>query len=280
MLMSMRKGPTTMDLEQALELALDRDEFRLQYQPQVDLKTGAITGFEALLRWQAVDAPEVSPDEFVPILESSGQITKVGAWIIDTACGHWREWLDDGLVSPEARISINVSAYQFADGNLLKYLKKAIERHTLEPSSVEIELTESAVMLDTHETRKALRQIRNIGIGLSMDDFGTGFATLAYLRQYRFDTLKIDRSFIQRICSRKKDLAIALSMIQLAHTLDLRTVVEGVETPEQLTSLRRMGCDVGQGHLFSRPIRSEAVPEFLREWSGVDALVRVASVDL
>ena len=265
--------------EQELEQALERREFHLEYQPQVDLKTGAITGFEALIRWQTQDGRRVSPDEFVPILESSGLISKVGAWIIDTACGHWREWLDHELVSPQARISINVSAHQVAEGNLVKLLKKAIERHELEPSSVEIELTESAVMLDTHDTRKALRQIRNIGIGLSMDDFGTGFATLAYLRQYRFDTLKIDRSFIQRICTRKKDLAIALSMIQLAHTLDLRTVVEGVEKPEQLASLRRMGCDVGQGHLFARPIPSEAVPDFLRDWDGIDGLMQAAGAD-
>ena len=270
MLMTMKKGSSGRNLEQALQHALKRDEFRLEYQPQVDLKTGTITGFEALLRWHSEEIPDVSPEEFVPVLEASGQITRVGAWIIDTACGHWREWLDREFVSPEARISINVSAHQFADGNLLKYLKKAIDRHSLEPSSVEIELTESAVMLDTHETRKALRQIRNIGIGLSMDDFGTGFATLAYLRQYRFDTLKIDRSFIQRICSRKKDLAIALSMIQLAHTLDLRTVVEGVETPEQLVSLRRMGCDVGQGHFFSRPLAADAVTDFLANWGGID----------
>jgi len=270
----MAKDISMVVTEEQLEQALKRKEFRLEYQPQVDLRSGEITGFEALIRWQTGDARRVSPDEFVPMLELSGQITKVGAWIIDTACGHWREWLDDDLVSPEARISINVSAHQFAEGNLVKLLKKALERHELEPSSVEIELTESAVMLDTHETRKALRQIRNIGIGLSMDDFGTGFATLAYLRQYRFDTLKIDRSFIQRICSRKKDLAIALSMIQLAHTLDLRTVVEGVEKSEQLLSLRRMGCDVGQGHLFARPIPAEEVPDFLRDWDGIDGLVK------
>lgn len=263
--------------EQQLEQALERDEFRLEYQPQVDLKTGAITGFEALIRWQTSDAREISPGEFVPMLESSGQIARVGAWIIDTACGHWRQWIDRQLVSPEARISINVSAHQFAEGNLVKLLKNSLEQHRLEPSSVEIELTESAVMLDTHKTRKALRQIQNIGIGLSMDDFGTGYATLAYLRQYRFDTLKIDRSFIQKICSRKKDLAIALSMIQLAHTLDLKTVVEGVETAEQLASLRRMGCDTGQGHFFSHPLAADAVPDFLETWQGLD-IVRMAAI--
>jgi len=257
-------------LERELESALERDEFRLEYQPQVDLRTGAVTGFEALLRWQPADDRKVRPDEFVPLLESSGLISKVGAWIIDTACGHWRQWLDRRLVSPNARISINVSAYQFAEGNLVKLLKQAIRQHDLSPSSVEIELTESAVMLDTHNTRKALRQIRNIGIGLSMDDFGTGYATMAYLRRYRFDTLKIDRSFIQRICTKKKDLVIAFSMIQLAHMLELRTVVEGVETPEQLVSLRRMGCDIGQGHYFGYPIATDAVPDFLEHWHGID----------
>ena len=260
-------------LERALRLALERDEFRLVYQPQVKLKTGAITGFEALLRWQpADDALTASPDEFVPMLESGGLISKVGAWIINTACGHWRQWLDHELVSPEAQISINVSAHQFAEGNLVKLLKTALAKHKLEPSNIEIELTESAVMLDTPETRKALKQIRKLGIGLSMDDFGTGYATMAYLRSYRFDTLKIDRSFIQRICSKKKDLAIALSMIQLAHTLDLRTVVEGVETPEQLVSLRRMGCDIGQGHYFSHPLAADKVPEFIRDWCGIDGM--------
>lgn len=266
----MSKDNSTRQLEQDLALALDRDEFRLKYQPQVDLKTDTITGFEALLRWHPADNRKVGPEEFVPLLEASGQISKVGAWIIDTACGHWRQWIDSKLVSDEARISINVSAHQFAKGNLVSLLKNAIKRYKLEPSSIEIELTESAVMLDTINTRRALRQIRNIGIGLSMDDFGTGYATLAYLRQYRFDTLKIDRSFIQRICSKKRDLAIALSMIQLAHTLDLSTVVEGVETPEQLASLRRMGCDVGQGHFFSRPLAVDAVPNFLENWVGTN----------
>jgi len=262
---------TSQLLERALGLALERDEFHLVYQPQVDLKTRAISGFEALLRWQSTDdALTASPDEFVPMLESGGQISKVGEWIINTACGHWREWLDRELVSPQARISINVSAHQFAEGNLVKLLKMALAQHGLEPSNIEIELTESAVMLDTTETRKALRQIRNLGICLSMDDFGTGYATLAYLRRYRFDTLKIDRSFIQGICSKKKDLAIALSMIQLAHTLDLRTIVEGVETPEQVVSLRRMGCDVGQGHYFSHPLAADKVPDFIKDWNGID----------
>ncbi len=266
----MARNDPTSELEQALAFALDRDEFRLEYQPQVDLKTGAIVGFEALLRWQPVGAPAVSPDEFVPLLESSGLISGVGAWIIDTACGHWREWLDTGVVSPEQRLAINVSAHQFAQGNLGNLLQKALEDHALAASSLEIELTESAVMLDTHRTRKALRQIRRIGIGLSMDDFGTGYATLAYLRRFRFDTLKIDRSFIQRIRTKKKDLAIAFSMIQLAHILELRTVVEGVETPGQLASLRRMGCAIGQGHLFSRPLPAATVPDFMTEWSGID----------
>ena len=266
----MGKEISSDQLRRELGRALEREEFRLQYQPQIDLKTGVVTGFEALLRWEPKGIPVVTPDEFVPVLENSGLISEVGAWIIDTACGHWRQWLDRELVSDEERLCINVSAHQFAEGNLLKLLKQALRDHELSPSSLEVELTESAVMLDTNTTRKALRQIRNIGIGLSMDDFGTGYATLAYLRRYRFDTLKIDRSFIQRIRTNKKDLVIAFSMIQLAHNLDLRTVVEGVETPEQLLSLRRMGCNIGQGHLFSHPLSADAVPEFLKNWRGIE----------
>jgi EAL domain-containing protein (putative c-di-GMP-specific phosphodiesterase class I) len=266
----MGKEISSDQLQRELGRALEREEFRLRYQPQIDLKTGVVTGFEALLRWEPTGVPVVTPDEFVPVLEKSGLISEVGAWIIDTACGHWRQWLDSELVSDEERLCINVSAHQFAEGNLLKLLKQALRDHELSPSSLEVELTESAVMLDTNTTRKALRQIRNIGIGLSMDDFGTGYATLAYLRRYRFDTLKIDRSFIQRIRTNKKDLVIAFSMIQLAHNLDLRTVVEGVETPEQLLSLRRMGCNIGQGHLFSHPLSADAVPEFLKNWRGIE----------
>jgi EAL domain-containing protein (putative c-di-GMP-specific phosphodiesterase class I) len=266
-------------IEQELVLALERDEFRLEYQPQVDLKTGGIVGFEALLRWRPADGPEVSPGEFVPLLESSGQISRVGAWIIDTACGHWRQWQEAGLLPPAARIAINVSAHQFANGDVGDLLQQSIERHALAPASVEIELTESAVMLNTSETRKELRQIRELGIGLSMDDFGTGYATLAYLRRFRFDTLKIDRSFIRRICTKKKDLAIALSMIQLAHTLGLRTVVEGIEKPEQLISLRRMGCDIGQGHFFAYPLPADTVPGFLRDWSRIDGVPMLVSAN-
>jgi len=257
-------------LKRELARGLERKEFRLRYQPQIDLKTGVVIGFEALLRWEPTAIPVVPPGEFVPVLENSGLISQVGAWIIDTACADWRQWLDSELVSDEERLCINVSAHQFAEGNLLELLKRALRDHELSPSSLEVELTESAVMLDTTATRKALRQIRNIGIGLSMDDFGTGYATLAYLRRYRFDTLKIDRSFIQRIRTSKKDLVIAFSMIQLAHNLELRTVVEGIETPEQLLSLRRMGCAIGQGHLFSHPLSAEAVPEFLKSWHGIE----------
>jgi EAL domain-containing protein (putative c-di-GMP-specific phosphodiesterase class I) len=233
--------------------------------------TGEIFGFETLLRWTTESGQEMRPDEFVPVLETSGLITRVGAWIIDTACAHWRELLDRKLVSESMRLAINVSAHQFEKGNLPGLLRKSLVRHSLEPSMLEVELTESAVMLDTTNTRKALRQIRNLGIGLSMDDFGTGYATLAYLRRYRFDTLKIDRSFIQRICSRKKDLAIAMSMIQLAHILELKTVVEGIETAAQVASLRRMGCAIGQGHYFSRPLGAEAMIDFLQNWSGIDS---------
>jgi EAL domain-containing protein (putative c-di-GMP-specific phosphodiesterase class I) len=268
----MANETSTEQLAQDLALALERNEFRLKYQPQVDLKTGEIVGFEALLRWRSAEGREARPSEFVPILERNGLISQVGGWIIDTACGHWRQWHDEKLLPPEARLAINVSAHQFAEGNVGDLLQNAIERHALEPASVEIELTESAVMLNTSKTRKELRQIRELGIGLSMDDFGTGYATLAYLRRFRFDTLKIDRSFVRRICSKKKDLAIALSMIQLAHILGLRTVVEGIEKPEQLVSLRRMGCDIGQGHHFSHPLPADAVPGFLREWSGIDGV--------
>jgi EAL domain-containing protein (putative c-di-GMP-specific phosphodiesterase class I) len=275
----MAKAISTRQLKQELALALERDEFRLEYQPQVDLKTGGIVGFEALLRWRSADGHEASPTEFVPLLESNGHISQVGAWIIDTACGHWRQWQEARLVPAGARMGINVSAHQFAKGDVGDLLKKAVEQHALEPASVEIELTESAVMLNTSKTRKELRQIRELGIGLSMDDFGTGYATLAYLRRFRFDTLKIDRSFIRRICSKKKDLAIALSMIQLAHILGLRTVVEGIEEPEQLISLRRMGCDVGQGHLFSHPLPADTVPDFLRNWNGIDGMPMVVGGD-
>jgi EAL domain-containing protein (putative c-di-GMP-specific phosphodiesterase class I) len=268
----MATSATTIQLEAKLEQALERNEFRLEYQPQINIDNGAVAGFEALLRWQPKGAHDVSPWEFIPLLESSGLINRVGAWIIDTACAHWREWTERRLVSPEARLGINVSACQFAEGNLVQLLEEALRKYNLDPASIEIELTESAVMLDTHRTRKALRQIRRLGIGLSMDDFGTGYATMAYLRRFRFDTLKIDRSFIQRIRTKKKDLAIAMSMIQLAHILELRTVVEGVETPEQLASLRRMGCGVAQGHYFARPLPAGDIPDFLRDWRGIDGI--------
>lgn len=259
------------DQEQRLRRALRHNEFRLVYQPQIYLTTGEVFGFEALLRWQTSEGETVRPDQFIPVLENTGLISKVGAWIIETACSHWRDWIDQRLVSEAMRLSINVSAHQFENGDLPRLLRRAMKKNALEPSNLEVELTESTVMLDTSNTRKALRQIRHLGIGLSMDDFGTGYATLAYLRRYRFDTLKIDRSFIQRICSRKKDLAIAMSMIQLAHILELKTVVEGIETPEQVASLRRMGCAIGQGHYFSYPLSAEDVPDFLWKWKGINS---------
>lgn len=246
------KAKQRLMLEQALRIAVEDDEFNLFYQPQIDLASGKIVGFEALLRWQHENIGAVSPSTFVPVLEETGLIVPIGQWVFSTSCRHRRQW--NRLLPDDCSLSVNLSARQFADRTLVKQIKQVLELNKLPPHQLEIELTESMLMQDTEYTQSILRSLKDLGLKLAIDDFGTGYSSLAYLKQFSIDTLKIDKQFIDQLTTSEKDAAIATSIIQLAHNLGLQVIAEGVETEEQVRKLKDLGCDMVQGYYFGKPI--------------------------
>ncbi|CAN7581383.1 EAL domain-containing protein [Pseudoduganella sp. LjRoot289] len=241
-----------LDLELALRRALDENELLLYYQPKVNLTTGRISGAEALLRWQRPGYGLVFPAEFVPVLEDTGLIVRVGAWIIDAACRQIAAW-GRSMVGP-VTVAVNVSSRQFVEGDLEGEVRLALERHKVPPELLELELTETALMSNAERTIGVLGRLKELGVKCSIDDFGTGYSSLAYLQRFPIDKLKIDIAFVRDITTNPNDAAIALAIISMAHSLKLRVIAEGVETRPQLEYLRRNRCDEIQGYFFSRPI--------------------------
>src|SRR6185437_4212176 len=239
-------------LENSLRRALKKEEFVLHYQPLVDLKTGSIVGAEALIRWEVPGYGLVSPAEFIPIAEETGLIVPIGEWVLKTACLQNRAWRDAGL--PLLCVSVNLSARQFQQQDLLRLIRATLEASGLEPSALDIEITESYAMQDASFTISVLKELQKSGIRISIDDFGTGYSSLSYLKQFPIHTLKIDRSFVKDLSTDPNDAAIASAIIALAHSLSLDVIAEGVENPAELAILRKHGCDKMQGYLFSRPV--------------------------
>ena len=238
-------------LHNRLRGAIGRDEFRLVYQPQINLRTGRVFGAEALLRWLPQDGTAVGPDRFIPVAEESGLILPIGEWVIHEAFQQARRWQDAGT---PLQVSINVSGLQIYRADLAATLA-AVQRDTgVPPGLIEIELTESTLMEDVQAVSEVLRALKRTGYSLAIDDFGTGYSSLAYLKRFPLDKLKIDRSFVTELCSNPEDQAIARAVIQIARSLKLRVIAEGVETTEQMMLLRRHGCHEGQGYLFGRPM--------------------------
>lgn len=247
-------------LETHLRRALERNEFLLHYQPQVDLGTGEIVGMEALIRWQNRELGLVSPADFIPLAEETGLIVPIGEWVLRTACTQNKAWQDAGL--PALRISVNLSARQFRDKTLIETVTQALDRTGLAPEYLELELTESLLQnVDTAEV--VLKELHGLGVHLSVDDFGTGYSSLNYLKRFPIDNLKIDRSFIRDVISNADDAAITDAIITMAHTLGIYVVAEGVETREQLAFLHQHRCDLIQGYYFSKPLAAEAFVELL-----------------
>jgi len=253
-------------IEGALRKALERGEFVLHYQPQADLGSGEIVGVEALLRWQHPELGMVPPDRFIGLAEETGLIVPIGAWVLQTACAQARAWLDEGL--PELRMSVNLSARQFAQPGLVDAIGKVLAETGLPPRCLELELTESVFMNDVAKAVGLLHELKALGVTLSIDDFGTGYSSFSYLRNFPIDVLKIDRSFVGDIRSEADEAdqaAIVVSIIALARNLKLRVIAEGVETEAQLGFLRGHGCDEMQGYFFSRPIAAEGLQKMLSE---------------
>jgi len=250
-----------LQLETELRGALGRGEYVLYYQPRLESATGTVVGFEALLRWQHPERGLLLPAEFIGLLEETGDITAVGEWVFRHACEQLIEWERAGL--QPLPIAVNLSARQFHDRGLDVAVKKAITETGVNAGLLELELTESSLMRDPEEAVRTLRHLESYGIKLSVDDFGTGYSSLAYLRRFPLDALKIDRSFVRDATTSPDDAAITKAIIQLAHTLGLRVVAEGVETPAQRDLLRSLDCDEVQGFLFGRPMPAEQAAALL-----------------
>ena len=249
-------------LERDLRRALDQGEFELHYQPKVDVASGAVHAMEALVRWRSPERGLVPPNDFIPVAEDIGLIIPLGAWVLREACRQNCAWQRAGL--PPLRVAVNLSAYQFAQSNLPDFVAGVLAETGMAANCLELEVTESVVMHNPAEAALILERLHAQGIHISVDDFGTGYSSLSYLKQFRLDTLKIDRSFVRHISSDADDAAIVRSVIALAHSLRLRVIAEGVETDEQLAYLRHLGCDQYQGYLSSKPLPAAEFEAMMR----------------
>lgn len=260
-------------LENNLRRALDRNEFRLHYQPMLDLRNGKPFGVEALIRWQHpdVDRGFIPPMEFIPIAEETGLIHPIGEWVLKTACAQKRLWDREGFKS--LRLSVNLSARQFRYANLVDMIESAITKSGIDPQYLDLELTESTIMDHMEETIVTLRKIKEMGANISIDDFGTGYSSLMYLKTFPIDVIKIDRSFVKDMTTDPDDKAITQAIISMAHSLKLDVIAEGVETKEQLGILKSQGCDIMQGYLFSKPIPANEIPPLLSDSTAQKLLV-------
>ena len=250
-----------LDMENALRRAIDNEEFVLFFQPKVHIISGRISGAEALIRWRRPGHGMVSPALFIPLLEETGLIVRVGNWVLDEACKKISEW-GASSIGP-MHLSVNVSGIQFFVGGLEEEVLKAIRKYDIAPDLLELELTESSLMSNAEETIAVLRNLKALGIQISIDDFGTGYSSLAYLKRFPIDKLKIDIAFVREVTSNPDDAAIVLAIISMAHSMKLQVIAEGVEKDAQLAYLRRHGCDEMQGYYFSRPVPQEEFEQML-----------------
>lgn len=250
-------------LEADLHHALERGEFLLHYQPQVNLETGEVGGMEALIRWQSKDNGLISPADFIPLAEETGLIVPIGDWVIRAACAQLKSWHDAGL--PLLPVAINLSARQFRQKDLAQRIAAILAETGLEARWLELEITETTVMHHSEESIVTLRALHDMGVRISVDDFGTGYSSLSYLKRFPIQMLKVDQSFVRDITTDPDDAAIVAAVASLAHNLGLKVIAEGVETPEQLMLLRALRCNSFQGFHFSRPLPAGEFEALLRE---------------
>jgi diguanylate cyclase (GGDEF)-like protein/PAS domain S-box-containing protein len=247
--------------ERLLREAIATNAFVLHYQPQICLADGSLQGFEALVRWRHPDRGLVGPDEFITFSESRGLITPIGRWVMHEACRQLKAWQDEGLAM--VPVAVNLSALEFRQRDVAGEIAAVLHATGLPPRFLEIELTESVLMHHTGQVLETLKAIKTLGVGVTIDDFGTGYSSLAYLKRYPIDKLKIDRSFVMDAPQSADDVAIVTAIIQMGHSLQLKTVAEGVETAEQKDMLHRLGCDLVQGFLVSAPMDAQATHRWL-----------------
>jgi EAL domain-containing protein (putative c-di-GMP-specific phosphodiesterase class I) len=256
----------TLELEADLNQALSRKEFEIYYQPIVSVLSGKIVGIEALLRWNHPVHGLLSPATFIPICEENGLIIPIGQWVLNTACLQMKAWYDKGYV--DLHVAINLSARQFNDPELLKMILQVLETTKLAPHCLELELTESLIVQDPKKNAVILTALQNLGVQLAMDDFGTGYSSLSYFKKFKFNTLKIDKSFIDDLAISHISEAIVAAIISLGKSVGLTVLAEGVEKAEQLDLLKKYDCDFMQGYFFSKPLPVDKMIALLKNESG------------
>ncbi|WP_018293454.1 putative bifunctional diguanylate cyclase/phosphodiesterase [Mariprofundus ferrooxydans] len=252
-----------MEMERALRYAIEKNQFKLLYQPQVELSSGRILGVEALLRWTHPEWGPISPSVFISLIENTNLILPIGEWVLDEACKQNKAWqaLHPGF---PLRMAVNFAARQFAQADLVETVAKSLQKSGLAAEFLELEITEGSAMNDIEVNIRKMQALKELGVSIAIDDFGTGFSSLAYLKRFPIDILKIDKSFLDEIQHGKKDAAIVATISEMAHSLGMEVIAEGVETKYQLEFLRGHGCDMIQGYLFSRPVPPEQIAEILQ----------------
>lgn len=247
-----------------LRAAIERGEFRLAYQPICELRTARVRGFEALVRWQHPTRGEIQPAEFIPLAEETGLIVPIGAWVLNEACRQAREWQAMRPDRDPVRISVNLSGRQLGRPDIVDHVRQALRTTSLNPAALDLEITETFLLEGGEASNARLAELRALNVELHVDDFGTGYSWLSYLPRFPLQALKVDRSFVNRMGSRRTDLEIVRSIVQLADKLDLRVIAEGIETAAQRRRLVALGCEYGQGFLFSPPVSATATKEMLK----------------
>jgi diguanylate cyclase (GGDEF)-like protein/PAS domain S-box-containing protein len=265
-----------LELEAELRHAVDRDELVLHYQPIVELASGRITRLEALVRWAHPTRGLLTPAAFVPLAEEQGMIGPIGRWVLLEACREARDWRERFPDAPALGVHVNLSGKQLEQEGLVAEVAKALKGSGLEPGLLTLEITETVLMADTETMSRRLRELKGLGVGLAIDDFGTGYSSLSYLRRFPIDMLKIDKGFIDGIGEGREESALANAIINLSQTLQLHTIAEGIERPEQAAKLVALGCDDGQGYHFSRPLAPQALRALLEQTAREDGFLLVA----
>jgi len=251
-------------LETGLRHALERDEFLLHYQPRIEVASGRIVGVEALIRWQHPENGIVSPATFIPLAEETGLIVPIGEWVLRSACSQNKAWQDAGF--QKIQVSVNISVRQFTNNNLVSTVRDILKETGLSAACLELEITESSVMLNPGQAISTLKELKALGLSISIDDFGTGYSSLSHLKNLPVDILKVDQSFVKGIHENKSDKTLVSTIINMGHSLGLSVVAEGVETAEQLSFLGERNCQEVQGFYLSKPLSSESLQALLENW--------------
>ena len=252
-------------MEVLLRTAIEKDELFLHFQPQMNIQTGLFESVEALLRWNSDEMGLLQPTEFIPLAEETGLIVPLGEWVLRTACLRAKEWIEAGV--PLMRVAVNISVIEFMQADFIKMVTEAVNDSGLDPSFVELEITESVLVEDTFSAVNTLQTLKDLGFLLSIDDFGTGFSSLSQLKHFPIDRLKIDESFVQGMLTNMHDAAIIKAVLTMADSMNLKVIAEGVETIEQLEYLNKIQCDEAQGFLLSRPVPPAAIAELFLEFN-------------